>query len=151
MKPSLFRVYNSRMDLNWMGFAAAASTFFGVWLGHVSVRKIEREVERIWIPASIAFALGLGLELLSLWTDSRILAAVCGILGVTLLWDSLELAIRQPRRITKGHAPANPRNPRHARILERYPAATTIDLLDRDPRGLPYSEQELRTIKDGRV
>lgn len=138
------------MEINWTGPAAAAATFFGVWFGHVSVRKIEREVERIWIPAAIALTLGLGLELASLWTDSRVVAAICGILGVTLLWDSLELGIRQPKRVMKGHAPANPRNPRHAHILELYSEATTIDLLDRDPRGVPFSEEEILSIKAGR-
>lgn len=132
------------MNINWIGLAAAAATFFGVWLGHVSVRKIERDVERVWIPAALALILGLGLELVSLWTDSRIVATICGIVGVTLLWDSLELAVRQPNRIKHGHAPANPNNPRHARILAAHPSATTIDWLDRDPRGRPYSREELQ-------
>lgn len=137
------------MQINFIGLAAAAATFFGVWLGHVSVRKIEREVSRIWIPATVALLLGLGLEFASLRADNLALSAFCGILGVTLLWDSLELGVRQPRRIVKGHAPANPKNPRHARLLEQYPTATTIDWLDRDPRGVPYAEHELLTTKDG--
>ncbi len=136
------------MQINWIGLAAAAATFLGVWLGHVSVRKIEREVERIGIPAAIALASGIGLEIASLQTDNLLLATVCGILGVTLLWDSLELAVRQPHRIREGHAPANPKNPRHARILASHPSATTIDWLDRDPRGHPYSDAELRTIRE---
>lgn len=136
------------MNMNWIGLAAAASTFLGVWLGHVSVRKIEREVERIWIPAMIAFALGLGLELASLRTDSLIYSTIYGILGVTLLWDSLELAVRQPRRVREGHAPANPNNPRHARILATYRNATVIDWLDRDPRGSPYSADELQAMRE---
>lgn len=138
------------MEINLIGLAAAAATFFGVWLGHVSVRKIEREVERIWIPALGALVIGITLEVVSLQADSRISSTVFGIVGVTLLWDALELAIRQPRRVIKGHAPANPRNPRHARILELHPTATTTDLLDRDPRGVPFSSEELMAIKDGR-
>lgn len=136
------------MDINWIGPAAAASTFLGVWIGHVSVRKIEREVQRIWIPAAIAFTLGLGLELASIWSDNLVIATICGILGITLLWDSLELAVRQPRRIREGHAPANPNNPRHAQILAAHPRATTIDWLDRDPRGRPYSADELQSIRE---
>ena len=136
------------MEINFIGLAAAASTFLGVWLGHVSVRKIEREVERIWIPSTIAFALGLGLEFASLWTDILIVSTICGILGVTLLWDSLELAVRQPKRVREGHAPANPNNPRHARILDTYPRATTIDWLARDPRGHPYTADELEAIRE---
>jgi hypothetical protein len=136
------------MNMNWIGLAAAAATFFGVWLGHVSVRKIERDVERVWIPAALALILGLGLETASLLTDSLIVSAICGILGVTLLWDSLELLVRQPNRIKHGHAPANPNNPRHARILATHPSATTIDWLDRDPRGRPYSTAELRATRE---
>jgi hypothetical protein len=134
------------MDINWIGPAAAASTFLGVWIGHVSVRKIEREVDRVWIPAALALLLGLGLEFASLWAENLVLSTICGILGVTLLWDSLELAVRQPRRVREGHAPANPKNARHARILAAHPTATTVDLLERDPRGLPYSDAELQAI-----
>ena len=136
------------MQTNWLGPVSAIATFLGVWIGHVSVRKIERDVTRIWIPATLAFLSGVGLELASLWTDNLILSAVCGILGMTLLWDALELAVRQPKRVMHGHAPANPNNPRHARILDAYPEATTIDLLDREPRGVPYSSDEITAIKE---
>lgn len=135
------------MEINFVGLSSAAATFFGVWVGHVSVRRIEREVERIWIPSALAFILGAGLEIASLWTASRALSAFFGILGVTLLWDSLEI-YRQQNRIREGHAPANPGNPRHARILATYPTATTIDWLARDPRGTPISSDELLAIKE---
>jgi len=136
------------MEINWLGLASAAATFFGVWLGHVSVRKIEREVTRIWIPATLTLFFGIGLELASFRTSNLILSTICGILGVTLLWDALELAVRQPKRIKHGHAPANPHNPRHVQILETHPNATTIDWLDRDPRGVPYSSAELTSMKE---
>lgn len=135
------------MDINLVGPASAAATFLGVWIGHVSVRKIEREVERIWIPSALALLLGIGLELLSLWTASRALSAFFAILGVTLLWDALEF-YRQQNRIKEGHAPANPSNPRHARILAAYPKATTIDWLDRDPRGEPVSTEDVRLLQE---
>mgnify|MGYP001114267450 CR=1 FL=1 len=134
------------METNWLGLASALATFFGVWIGHVSVRKIEREVERIWIPSMLALLLGIGLFVASFLTSSLILSTICGILAVTLLWDALELAIRQPNRIKHGHAPANPHNPRHARILATNPDAITVDLLDRDPRGFPYSKDELASL-----
>ena len=133
------------MEINSIGFASAAATFFGVWLGHVSVRKIEREVERIWIPSLLALLLGITLELAALWTSNLVPSTICGILGITLLWDSFEFH-RQQKRIKVGHAPANPRNPRHARILAAHPTATTIDWLKRDPRGVPFSPDELRAI-----
>jgi hypothetical protein len=136
------------MHINWLGLASAGATFFGVWLGHVSVRKIEQAVTRIWIPAALALFLGLGLELASLLSPSPIGSTISGILGVTLLWDALELAVRQPRRIQHGHAPANPNNPRHAQILAAYPHATTFDWLNRDPRGGAYSKDELVAMKE---
>ena len=135
------------MDINLVGLASAAATFLGVWIGHVSVRKIEREVERIWIPSALALHFGIGLELLSLWTSSRALSAFCAILGVTLLWDALEF-YRQQNRIKEGHAPANPHNPRHARILASHITATTIDWLKRDPRGEPISTEEVRLLQE---
>ena len=138
------------MEINWLGPASAAATLFGVWIGHISVRKIEREVDRIWIPASLAFFLGIGLLTASFLTSNMILSTIFGILAVTLLWDALELAVRQPNRIKHGHAPADPNNPRHAKILSTHPDATTIDWLDRAPRGFPYAEYELNAIKESR-
>jgi hypothetical protein len=136
------------MEMNFIGLAAALATFFGVWLGHVSVRKIERETVNLWKPALIAIALGTGFEIAALLTSSLTLSAMCGILGVTLLWDALEF-YRQQKRIKHGHAPANPNNPRHAKILAEYPDATTIDWLDRNPRGRAYLPAELASIKEG--
>ncbi len=127
------------MHINLIGPAAALATFLGVWLGHVFVRKIERETVHLWKPTVIALLLGLTLGTASLLTSSLTLSAICGILAVTLLWDALEISVRQPKRIQHGHAPANPHNPRHASILAEYPEATTIDWLNRDPRGAPYS------------
>jgi hypothetical protein len=136
------------MELNWLGFASAASTFLGVWIGHVSVRKIEREVTRLWIPSTLALLSGIGLEIASFLTPNLIISTICGILGVTLLWDALEIAVRQPKRIKHGHAPANPNNPRHVQILATYPEATTVDWLDRVPRSSVYTREELIAIKE---
>ena len=135
------------MVINIVGLACAAATFLGVWAGHVSVRKIERQVERIWIPAMLALVFGLGLELVSLWTSSRAFSAFCAILGITLLWDALEF-YRQQNRIRQGHAPANPRNPRHARILATHSTATTTDWLDRDPGGAAISMKENLSLQE---
>ncbi len=118
--------------MNLIGLAAALATFIGVWLGHVSVRKIEFVSQTIWIPAALFGTVGLGLEVLALKTTSLPSSAALGILGITLLWDALEFG-RQQRRVQKGHAPANPRNPRHARILAAFPAATTRDVVKRGP------------------
>ncbi len=139
------------MTLHWIGLVAAFATFLGVWLGHVSVRWIERRTVRLWVPSLVMAALGLGLEVASLWTFglSPLIAAGCGILGMTLLVDSHEL-FRQQERVKHGRAPANPHNPRHARILREHPAATTFDWLARDPRGQAYSADELQSMQAAR-
>lgn len=129
------------MELNFTGLIAAISAFLGIWLGHVSVRAIERKATKLWPPILIALAIGLTLEIYSLSTVHRPLSAASGILGITVLWDSLEF-VRQEKRVKKGHAPANPHNPRHARILADYPSATPLDLLNRDPIGHSVAPDE---------
>ena len=135
------------MQLNLVGVAAALATFLGVWMGHVAVRRIERNTIRLWIPIGLVLALGLGFVSFSLTTPNLILSAGSGILAVTFLWDALEF-LRQQNRVKHGHAPANPNNPRHAKILAEYPQATTFDWLDRDPRGSKYSAAELASMKE---
>ena len=118
--------------MNPIGVVAALATFLSVWFGHVSVRKVEFISATIWIPAAIFTTLGLIVGFLSLSTTNRPLSVALGILSITLLIDALEFR-RQQNRVKKGHAPANPNNPRHARILQEYTSATTQDLLKRDP------------------
>ena len=127
--------------MNYVGLIAALSTFFGVWFGHVAVRRIESISRTIWLPTLIFAAIGIVLEWFSLSTSNLLFATSSGILGFTFLWDALEFT-RQQNRIKKGHAPANPKNPRHARLLREYVAATTLDLLKRDPTGKPVSPSE---------
>lgn len=136
------------MEINFVGFTAALATFFGIWWGHVSVRKIERGVANLWIPTAITLALGSGLTIASFLISDLALSAASGILAVTLFWDALEIAIRQPNRIKHGHAPANPNNPRHAKILSEYPEATTHNLLNRDPIGRAYTAREIASMKE---
>jgi len=120
------------MEPNLIGPITAISAFLGIWLGHVSVRVIERNTQSLLSPILIALALGIALEIYSLFTAYRLLSTAIGILGITILWDALEF-FRQEKRVKKGHAPANPSNPRHAKILAEYPYATTLDLLKREP------------------
>ena len=129
------------MELNFTGLIAAISAFLGIWLGHVSVRVIERNTKKLWPPISIAIVIGLALEWFSLSTLNLQLSTAFGILGITVLWDALEF-VRQEKRVKKGHAPANPSNPRHAQILAEYPSATTLNLLKRDPVGRPVVADE---------
>jgi hypothetical protein len=129
------------MELNPIGFVAAASTFLGVWFGHVAVRRIESITPTLWLPTLIFAGIGLALEWLSLSTFHLPLSTAFGILGFTFLWDALEFT-RQQNRIKKGHAPASPHNPRHARLMCEFPSTTTLDLLKRDPVGKPVTPTE---------
>jgi hypothetical protein len=129
------------MTINSLGLIAAFTAFFSIWFGHVAVRKIESISRTIWIPSTIFAILGLSCEWLSVKAPSLQTATVFVILGSTLFFDSFELT-RQQRRIIRGHAPANPDNPRHAKILREYPSATRLDLLKRDPTSflIPVSD-----------
>jgi hypothetical protein len=129
------------MTLNFLGLVAALSAFLGIWFGHVGVRFIERKATRLWIPITGALLLGIALVIWSLTTSHRPWSAVTGILSVTVLWDAVEF-LRQEKRVKHGHAPANPDNPRHARIILEYPTATLFDLLNRDPVGRPVTQDE---------
>jgi hypothetical protein len=129
------------MELNLIGPVAAVSTFLGVWFGHVAVRKIESISPTIWLPTMIFAMVGLAFEWLSISTSNLHLSAAFGILGITVLFDAIEFT-RQQNRVKKGHAPANPNNPRHARLILEYASATTLDLLKREPIGIPVSSGE---------
>jgi hypothetical protein len=127
--------------MNWIGLVAALTAFLSIWAGHVAVRKIEFVSPTIWLPTLIFISLGLIAEYYSLITVHLPLQNTLGIIGITLLWDALEFT-RQQKRIIKGHAPANPNNPRHAKILAEHKTATTLDLLKRDPIGHVVSADE---------
>ena len=130
------------MEINLLGLTAALTAFISIWLGHVSVRKIEAATVELWKPMALVAMLGLTFEAGSLIVSIRLLSTALGILGITLLWDALEIK-RQARRVRKGHAPANPDNPRHAALLaEPGSHATTIELLKREPAGRPVSQEE---------
>jgi Domain of unknown function (DUF4491) len=129
------------MGLNFTGLIAAISAFLGIWLGHVSVRAIERNAKTLLSPILIVVVLGLALEAWALLTNHFLLNTALGVIGITILWDALEF-VRQEKRVKKGHAPANPSNPRHAQILADYPSATTLDLLKRDPLGRSVTVDE---------
>jgi hypothetical protein len=127
--------------MNYVGLVAALSTFFGVWFGHVSVRRLESISRTIWLPTLTFAAIGITLEAFSLSTPNLLLATGSGILGFTFLWDALEFT-RQQNRIKKGYAPANPKNPRHRRLMQECAPVTTIDVLKREPLGRPVSHSE---------
>ena len=120
-------------SLNPIGVVAALATFFGVWIGHVTVRRVEYHAPELRVPMLIAALTGLALEVVALSSSSLFVSGACGILGMTALFDALEFR-RQFKRVKQSHAPANPRNPRHAPLLAEG-RATTVDLLKREPVG----------------
>lgn len=134
--------------MNSIGVIAALATFFSVWFGHVAVRKVEYLSPTILLPSTIFAILGLFAEFLSLSIVNRPLSTTFGILGITLFIDAFQISIQQ-KRVIRGHAPANPNNPRHAKILAEHASATTLDLLKRDPIGKPVTpEQAAQLITD---
>jgi xanthosine utilization system XapX-like protein len=136
------------MHFNLTGLAAGLAAFLGIWIGHVAVREIERRAASIRLPAAAFLLAGLLLEAGALLAPQPPVSAALGILGITAGWDALEF-FRQQRRVQRGHAPANPSNRRHARILAEYPAATTHNLLDRQPLGRPLTPQEALALASG--
>jgi len=129
------------MMINSLGLVAAASAFLSIWLGHVAVRRIEFQAKILWVPITISLLFGLAVEFLSIWSNSLLIKTVLGIVGIIMIWSSVEF-IRQEKRIKKGHAPANLNNPRHVRILNEFPSANIHDLLKREPLGKPVTQLE---------
>lgn len=131
--------------MNSIGVLAALTTILSIWFGHVMVRKLDARLSKV-IPAILmSIMLGLVFIFSSFFLENNSISAIFGIIGITFLWDAFEFK-RQQKRVIKGHAPANPKNTRHLRILAEYKTATTLDLLDREPRGQFYSQGELNAI-----
>lgn len=124
--------------LEFTGFWMAVAIFLGIWWGHVGVRWLEARSENIWPPTIALIVVGGLLNIYSLLAPTLTLSGVASIIGITLLWDAFEM-YRQEKRVLKGHAPANPNNPRHAAYLAAG-LGTTEDLLDREPQGFPVSQ-----------
>ncbi len=122
------------MTINTTGLAATLATFLGIWVGHVSVRKAESIATTVWVPAVIYAVLSVASIVGAVRSPQPAVQAALGPLGFTLAFDVFEM-FRQQRRVAKGHAPANPNNPRHARIMKEHATATTVDLLKREPIG----------------
>lgn len=126
--------------LQFSGLVLALATFMSIWLGHVGVRWLEAQSVRLEPPMIGLILAGTVLNVISFVMPNLSVAGVCSIVGITLLWDAFEL-VRQQKRVTKGHAPANLHNPRHAAILAAHPAATTEHVLDREPLGRPVAQR----------
>lgn len=94
------------LELQWAGPVLAVVTFLTIWWGHVLVRIVHYYMGTR--PAPVVFLGGLLLLLGSTQTGNDLLAGICGIVGLTLLWDAFEL-FRQEARVRQGHAPLNPK------------------------------------------
>lgn len=136
------------MTINTIGALAAITTIISIWFGHVMVRRLEARLVSVGSVIVVCILLGLFFLAGAILIDSNQNSAILGIIGITFLWDALEFK-RQQKRVKIGHAPANPENPRHARVLTQYTTATTIDILDREPKGGPYSQVEIESILQG--
>ena len=123
------------MTLNWIG-PMMADAFFSIWFGDVGVRKLEALSPTLWLPTLVALVLGLALGAGALFAKNIYWAGALGIVGMTALFDALEFT-RRHNRVKHGHAPANPNNPRHARLLNESPSATPHNWLKREPMGHP--------------
>jgi len=99
------------------GLVFGLTAFLSIWLGHVAVRKLEYRLA--WLPWPLFLSAGLAVLAASFAVDARLLSGSLGIFGITLLWDALE-CVRQQRRVVRGHAPANPQNARHRRLLKSH-------------------------------
>ncbi|MGB9641281.1 MAG: DUF4491 family protein [Anaerolineales bacterium] len=131
-----------KFGINDIGFITGVSLFLGIWLGHVGVRKLEFNVANIKLPSMLFFLIGCILEWISITGNILEWKVIFGVVGVTLIWDALEL-FRQEKRVQRGHAPANPANPRHQRILQQYSDATLMDPFKPDLiNSLPISFNE---------
>lgn len=96
------------------GVIFGLTAFLSIWFGHVAVRELEYRM--VWLPWPAFLVAGLAALAASFAAEARLLSGVLGITGITLLWDALE-CLRQQRRVVRGHAPANPQNARHQRLL----------------------------------
>ncbi len=135
------------LSLNPTGLAIAAATFVGIWWGHVVVRKVEATFPALWMPILTFLAFGAASTAASLSIANDAISGALGVLSITFFWDALE-CVRQEKRVIKGHAPANPNNPRHAKFLQNG-KATTLDLLNRDPVGRSVNHEEAIQLVSG--
>ena len=124
------------MTINMIGMLASLITIITIAFGHVMVRELEFRLASIQPAIFTCVLLGIGFMISAFVVVNNSFSAVFGILGITFLWDALEF-YRQQKRVIKGHAPANPNNPRHQHLLSQYPSATIVNLTDREPRGHP--------------
>jgi hypothetical protein len=133
--------------MNMIGLVCALCAFLNIWFGHVAVRYIEARAVSIKLPVAVFALIGLVLESFALFSKSPVFSAALGISGILTIWDAFEF-VRQQRRVVKGYAPANPKNPRHRLILAEHPTASTIHWLEREPLRRQLSSAEIIALRE---
>jgi copper chaperone CopZ len=131
------------VTLQWAGPVLAALTLGTIGLGHVAVRRINYLYGTKPVP--YVLALGLALLLGSLFVPRDLGSAALGILGMTTMWDSVEL-VRQEGRIRRGHAPENPERPVQARKEHRVKGGNDMGWFKRkqDTKTVELRVQDMR-------
>ena len=97
------------MELNnYVGPILMLVVFITIGIGHISVRYLNYHYGTK--PGIPLLALGFGLLAYTLYIPSDLWSSVVGIIGMTVVWDGVEI-FKQEKRIIKGHAPENPKRP----------------------------------------
>ncbi len=120
------------MGINPLGVVAGVTAFLSIWIGHISVRAVEARTNKLWQAMAVYLLLGFSLEAGTILIRNQLLSVICGIAGITLLWDVLEL-LKQARRVREGRALANPANPRHAALLAEPGSKARVSNLAANP------------------
>lgn len=103
------------MTLEWSGPVLSVTTVLTIAFGHAAVRKLNYCFGAK--PAPWVAAVGIAISAASLFAETTLISGVLGVVGITTLWDAVEL-VRQEKRVLKGHAPKNPK---------RFPNASKAD------------------------
>ncbi len=81
--------------IEWAGPILALTTFVTIGIGHVLVRYLHA---RFGVrPAIPFFILGGSVLFSSLYCMSNLISAILGLIGITLVWDGVEI-FRQEKR-----------------------------------------------------
>lgn len=89
------------MSFQFAGLILAVTTFTTIGVGHVLVRRLYPVFGTKAGPVFWIF--GILTYVASLYTGSRLLSSVLGLVAVTFVWDGIEF-FRQKKRVERGEA-----------------------------------------------
>jgi hypothetical protein len=85
-------------SLQWAGPVLALTTFVTIGIGHVLVRYLQAH---FGTRPAIPFFISGGIVLIvSLFTPNHLISAILGLIGITLVWDGIEI-YRQEKRMRR--------------------------------------------------